>query len=172
MDARLAAPLSSFILLTLTREQYTYAIDGKEREKVKNDWMDPDHVLTRSTGQKDKGADASVGALYNEIYAPFAKWSHVPEQLVAYEVDDGWEMIGLAMLYWTLAVPGKQESGSKVKDKEGNEWDGVTPASFVFGYKKVDGGIRLKKTDITADPTAAVVGMLKRGMMKPEDLMK
>ena len=81
------------MLLIPTREQYTYAIDGKEREKVKNDWMDPDNVLTRSTGQKDKGADASVGALYNEIYAPFAKWSHVPEQLVAYEVDDGWEMI-------------------------------------------------------------------------------
>lgn len=134
--------------------------------------MTSDHVLIRTTGQKDSGAQASVDALYKEIYAPFAKWVHIPQHLICYEVDDGWEMIGLATLYWTLAVPGKAESGEKVKDAEGNEWDGCNPASFSFRYRKDGEGIRLAKTEIAADPTLAVVGMLKRGMMKAEDLMK
>ncbi|KAF3009475.1 hypothetical protein E8E13_002758 [Curvularia kusanoi] len=153
-------------------EEYTNVIDAKEFDKIKNDYMDPDHLLVRNTGQEDKGAAASVAAIQNEIYAPFAKWSHVPFQLVAYETDEGWEMIGMATFYWTLAVPGKQESGSKVKDAQGNEWDGATPGGFGFKYKKVDGGIRLSKTQIMVDRVTAAVEMLKRGMMKPEDLMK
>nr|GFD60684.1 hypothetical protein [Tanacetum cinerariifolium] len=74
--------------------------------------------------------------------------------------------------YWTLAVPGKQESGDKVKDAEGNEWDGAMPAAFNFKYRKDGDGIRMSQTEIAADPSATIVGMLKRGMMKPEDLMK
>ena len=68
--------------------------------------MTDDHLLIRTTGQKHTGAQESVDALYKEIYAPFAKWSHVPYHIVAYEVEEGWEMMGLATLYWTLAVPG------------------------------------------------------------------
>lgn len=134
--------------------------------------MAPDHVLVRTTGQKHEGADASLNALYREIYAPFAKWCHVPYSLVAHEVDDGWEMLGFATLYWTLAVPGKQESGNKVKDAQGNEWDGSNPAAFKFHYRKKGDGMQLARTEIAADPTGAVVEMLKRGMMKPDDLMK
>ena len=134
--------------------------------------MTSDHLLVRTTGQKHQGAAESVHALYKEMYAPFAKWAHVPYHIITYEVDDGWEMMGLATLYWTLAVPGKQESGDKVRDGQGNEWDGANPAAFNFRYRKVGDGIRLAKTEIAADPTGAVVGMLKRGMMKPEDLLK
>ena len=81
-------------------------------------------------------------------------------------------MMGYATLYWNLAVPGKTESGGGVKDDQGNVWDGAGPAAFNFRYRKVNGGIRLSKTEIAADPTAVVVGMLKRGVMKPEDLLK
>lgn len=135
--------------------------------------MTDDHLLIRTTGQKHTGAQASVEALYNDIYAPFAKWAHIPYHMITYEVEDGWEMMGLATLYWKLAVPGKTEdSGSKVKDKEGNEWDGANHAAYNFRYKKVGDEIRLAKTEIAADPTAVTVEMLKRGMMKPEDLLK
>ncbi|KAF3038963.1 hypothetical protein E8E12_001185 [Didymella heteroderae] len=153
-------------------EQYTYSFDGKAIDEVKNNAMSHDHVLIRTTGQKDSGAQASVDALYKEIYAPFAKWSHVPEHLICYEVDDGWEMMGFATLWWNLAVPGKQESGGKVKDAQGNEWDGANPAAFNFRYRRDGDSIRMCKTEVAADPSAAMVGMLKRGMMKPEDLMK
>ncbi|KAF2629221.1 hypothetical protein BU25DRAFT_409129 [Macroventuria anomochaeta] len=153
-------------------EQYTLTYDSKAYDEIKNNLLTDDHLLVRTTGQKHQGAQASADAMYKEIYAPFAKWSHVPYHIIAYEVDDGWEMMGLATLYWTLAVPAKQESGDKVRDAEGNEWDGANPAAFNFRYRKVGDGIRLAKTEIAADRTAAVVGMLKRGMMKPEDLLK
>jgi hypothetical protein len=94
---------------------------------------------------------------------------HDPEFLIAFDTDDGWGMLGLATLYWNLAAKG--EGGQKVKDKSGKEWDGAGPAAFKFGYTKVDGGIRLNRTEIMADSSKAVVMMLKRGMMKPEDLM-
>jgi len=146
--------------------------DSKSPEKIKT-LMTPDHQLVRTTGQKHSGASECIDALYKDIYAPFAKWAHVPYHIICYEVDEGWEMMGLAMLWWSLAVPGKQEGGGeKVKDGEGVEWDGCNPAAFNFRYKRDGEGIRLAKTEIAADPTVAVAAMLKRGMMKAEDLIK
>lgn len=162
-----------FYTSNASREQYTNAFDSKAHDEILKNFMADDHFLVRTTGQKDHGAKASLDALSNEVYAPFAKYTHIPNHLITYEVDDGWEMMGYATLYWNLAVPGKTESGDgKVKDAQGREWDGANPAAFNFRYRKVDGGIRLCKTEIAADPTSAVVGMLKRGMMKAEDLMK
>jgi hypothetical protein len=106
------------------------------------------------------------------MYTPFAEHRHIPNFFVCWEVEDGWEMTGLANFYWNLAVKG---DGAKVKDEEGNEWDGKVNSAFKFAYKKEgegNGGIRMAATSIHGDPTAAVVTMLKRGMMKPEDLMK
>lgn len=128
--------------------------------------------MVRTTGQRDQGARASLDALSKEIYAPFAKYTHIPTHIITYEVENGWEMMGYATLYWKFAVPGKTESGGGVKDDQGNEWDGAGPAAYIFRYRKVDGGIKLSMTQIAADPTPVVVGMLKRGMMKPEDLLK
>jgi len=159
--------------LIRSREQYTAAFDSKSHDELLNNLMTSDHLLVRTTGQKDEGAEASIAALSKEIYAPFAQYTHIPTHLVTYEVSDGWEMVGYATLYWNLAVPGKTEGGeTKVRDGQGREWDGCNPAAFNFKYRRVDGGIRLCKTEIAADPTSAVVGMLKRGMMKAEDLMK
>lgn len=78
-------------------------------------------------------------------------------------------MFGAATLYWNLAVSG---DGQKVKDRKGREWDGAVPASYKFTYVRQDGGIRMAKTQIFADQTGAMGTMLKRGMLKPEDLSK
>lgn len=81
-------------------------------------------------------------------------------------------MLGVATLYWNLHVSAK-DGGAKVKSTNGKEWDGAGPAAYSFHYvKQGDGGIRLSKTAIYANPTAAMVTMMKRGMMKPEDLVK
>lgn len=95
---------------------------------------------------------------------------HDPQFLVAWDDGDETEMLGVASLFYNLAASGE---GNKVKDRNGKEWDGMIPAAFDFRYVK-DGknGYKLSRTAIYNDPTAAVVGMLKRGMMKPEDLMK
>ena len=79
-------------------------------------------------------------------------------------------MLGVATLHWKLVVAA---DGSKVNDNTSKDWDGAGPAAFKFEYvKQSDGGIKLGSTEIFADPTAAMVTMLKRGMLKPEDLLK
>ncbi|KAF1925030.1 uncharacterized protein M421DRAFT_8291 [Didymella exigua CBS 183.55] len=153
-------------------EHYTNQFDAKAVDDVKNNLLTHDHVLVRTTGQMDAGAQASVDALYKVLYAPFAKWAHIPQHVICYAVEDGWEMMGHATLYWTLAVPGKQESGANVRDQEGNEWDGANPAAFNFRYRMEGGEIRMCRMEIAADPSTVIVSMLKRGMMKAEDLMK
>jgi hypothetical protein len=132
--------------------------------------MTNDHKLHKSTGEVVSGGDASFASLKNEIYAPLKDHLHDPQYVVCWEVENGWEMLGVATLYYNLAVPGE---GNKVKGRQGKEWDGAIPSAFDFRYvKQSDGGIKLSRTAIFSDPTAAVVGMLKRGMMKPEDLLK
>lgn len=78
-------------------------------------------------------------------------------------------MFGIANLWWTLATPGDQQ---KVKDTNGKEWDGATPGAFRFEYVKDGEGVKLKRTEIFSDPSQALVYMLKRGMLKADDLMK
>lgn len=126
--------------------------------------------MHKSTGEVVTGGDASFKAMREEIYAPLGQHLHDPQFLVAWDDGDETEMLGVASLFYNLAASGE---GNKVKDRNGKEWDGMIPAAFDFRYVK-DGknGYKLSRTAIYNDPTAAVVGMLKRGMMKPEDLMK
>ncbi|KAF2132492.1 hypothetical protein P153DRAFT_393472 [Dothidotthia symphoricarpi CBS 119687] len=152
-------------------EEYTNAIDAKAWDKEPySNWLAADHKLIKSTGEAVSGGDASWSSLSKEIYAPLSEHLHEPQFLVIWEVKDGWEMIGVATLYWNIVAP---SHGAGVKDRLGKEWNGAGPAAFKFHYvKQSDGGIKLAGTAIFADPTAAVVAMLKGGMMKPEDLLK
>jgi hypothetical protein len=115
------------------------------------------------------GGDAFFASLSKDVFAPFSEHLHDPEFLVVWETSDGWGMLGQATLYWNLAVKGDGTGG--VKDKSGKQWDGANRTAFRFGYVKEEGGIKLDRTEIMADSTAAVVLMLKRGMMKAEDLL-
>lgn len=152
-------------------EKYTNAVDDKAWDKdPSSDWFTSDCVLHKSTGEVVSGGDAAWKSLSKETYAPFSGHCHDPQFLVAWEIDGGWEMLGVATLYWTLAVPG--DGGAKVKDSKGKEWDGAGPAAFDFHYKKQGDDFRISKLAIYADPSAAMVTMMKRGMLKPEDLVK
>ncbi|KAH7392327.1 hypothetical protein DE146DRAFT_790847 [Phaeosphaeria sp. MPI-PUGE-AT-0046c] len=153
-------------------ENYTVEIVDKKvwNDKPSDDYLTSDHKLNKSTGEVVSGGDASFSAMRDEIYAPLAQHFHDPQYLVAWDDGDEHEMIGVASLFYNLAIPG---DGNKIKDRNGKSWDGVIPAAFHFRYVKDDEhGYKLSRTAIYNDPTAAVVGMLKRGMMKPEDLMK
>lgn len=153
------------------REEYANAVDAKAWDNEPySKWLTSEHVLHKSTGEVVSGGEMSWATLSKGVYAPFKEHLHDPSLIVAWEVGDGWEMLGVATLYWTLVAPG---DGSKTKDRSGKEWDGSSPAGFNFHYvKQSDGGIKLNKTAIYSDPSAAMVTMLKRGMMKPEDLLK
>ncbi|KAH7067199.1 hypothetical protein FB567DRAFT_634795 [Paraphoma chrysanthemicola] len=152
-------------------ENYTYACDRKAwNTEPASAYLTSDHTLQKSTGEIVSGGDASWSIFREELYAPMSAHCHDPTNLVCWENETGWEMLGVANLWYNLAVAGE---GEKVKDKQGKEWDGVIPAAFDFHYvKQGDGSIKLGKTSIYSNPTGAVVGMLKRGMMKPDDLLK
>ncbi|KAF1846460.1 uncharacterized protein K460DRAFT_377656 [Cucurbitaria berberidis CBS 394.84] len=142
-------------------ERYTNAVDSKawDTEPFSN-WSTSDHTLLQSTGETVPGGDSSWSSLRTEVYAPFAQHHHDPQFF----------MLGVATLHWNLVAPGEE---AKVKGRDGKEWDGSGPAAFNFRYvKQSDGGIWISRSAIFADPTVAVVAMLKRGMMKPEDFLK
>lgn len=157
------------------REQYTNAVDAKAWDsEPSSNWMTSDHKLYKSTGELVSGGEASFFCLSKELYAPFSAHLHDPDLLVCWESDGGWEMLGVATVYWNLAVPSAATSTSeKIKDRTGKEWEGAAPGAFAFKYaKQADGGIKLAKSAIYTDSTKAVVEMMKRGMIKPDDLMK
>lgn len=153
------------------REDYTLKVDKKVwNDKPSDDFLTPDHKLHKSTGEIVTGGDATFKAMREDIYAPFVEHLHDPQYLVSWDDGDEHEMLGVASLFYNLAVPGE---GEKIKDRAGKSWDGAIPAAFNFRYvKNGKDGYKLSRTAIFNDPTAAMVGMLKRGMMKPEDLMK
>ncbi|CAG5137076.1 uncharacterized protein ALTATR162_LOCUS35 [Alternaria atra] len=152
-------------------EDYINAVDAHkalDNEPYSN-WVSSSHIFTKSTGETISGGAASWTTLGKELYTPFASHLHDPFLLLCWENEEGWEMFGAATLYWNLAVSG---DGQKVKDRKGREWDGAGPASFKSTYVRQDGEIRLAGTQIFADQTGAMRTMLKRGMLKREDLLK
>ncbi|ORY19303.1 hypothetical protein BCR34DRAFT_210604 [Clohesyomyces aquaticus] len=150
-------------------EQYTLAADRKawDTEPYSN-WFTEDCALHKSTGEVVCGGDAAWKAI-KEVYAPFSEHQHIPQFIAVWERENGWEMLGVATLYWSLPVPGE---GVKVKDDNGKEWDGAGPAAFDFWYRKTNAGIRLEKEAIYVDSSVAVKEMVKRGMLKAEDIVK
>lgn len=127
-------------------------------------------VLVKSTGEVRDGGDASWKALSQEIYAPLKQHHHYPSYALAVETGtDTWEMTGLATLFWNLQVPGQ---GMNLSGPGGETWDGAIPSAFKFAYRKDGDDIKICRTEIFSDPSAALVAMLKSGMLKPEDLMK
>jgi hypothetical protein len=156
------------MLTAHSRETYTHAVDAKVwNTEPSGKYLTPQHTFVKPNGDTITGGDATFTSLQKEVYGHFSEHLHDPEFLVAWDTQDGWGMLGIATLYWNLAAKGDK----KVKDKSGKEWDGKGPAAFRFGYVKGTEGIRLERTEIMADSAGAVVEMLKRGMMKPEDLL-
>jgi hypothetical protein len=82
------------------------------------------------------------------------------------------EMIGSANMFADLPVPGGEKQHA---DLTGKKWDLRLPGMFHFEYVKDSSakhdGILLKSTKVYSDSGPAVVEMLKRGMVKPEQLL-
>ncbi|GIZ44971.1 hypothetical protein CKM354_000815500 [Cercospora kikuchii] len=173
-------------------ETYTKtAIDGKlfDKPAERSKWMSDDRkysvssqtrrsiltkatpdVLVKSTGEVRNGGDASWEAISKELYAPFKEHLHSPTYATAVQTGSNtWELTGLATLFWKLQVPGQ---GHNIADPSGKTWDGAIPSAFKFAFREEGGQIRISRTEISSDPSAALVAMLKTGMLKPEDLMK
>lgn len=136
-------------------------------------WYSKDWTLHKADGGVVSGREAGIAAL-KEIYGPLTAHFHEPYFLICTEIADGWDMIGQAKLFGNLN--GSPAAGeAKVKDRQGREWDMCVPGGFHFHYVKDPGaenggGILLKKTEIMSDSGVPMGIMLKRGLIKAQDL--
>jgi hypothetical protein len=80
-------------------------------------------------------------------------------------------MMGVAHIFADLAVPGEKTK----PDLSGRLWDVTVPGAFLFrcvadpsGPK----GFKVKSMTLYGDGTPVVGEMIKRGIVRPEDLAK
>jgi hypothetical protein len=143
---------------------------GQMFSKSSSEWHTENFSYHKSTGEIIEGGTKAFDAL-KETYAPFDGTNHEPNFLICWETKDGWEMLGQALLYGNLKAPGG--SGKVHTDVTGQKWDVGVPSAFHFAYVKDSSGpegIKLERTDIFSDSAPVLVEMLKRGMLKPEQL--
>jgi hypothetical protein len=76
-------------------------------------------------------------------------------------------------LFADLAVDGGEK---KFENIEGKKWDMGLPAMFRFEFVREEGskheGIKLMRSQIFSDTGPVIMEMLKKGMAKPESLVK
>ncbi|KAK4961937.1 hypothetical protein LTR10_002430 [Elasticomyces elasticus] len=152
-----------------TQEAFIYAgtWDETTRKHPAMKWMEH---YTKNVVDARKFDEPAISLTHSrmDLAEVDSEQVHDPSFLVCWETEKGWDMIGIANLWYNLQAPGDR----KVKGYGGKEWDGVLPGAFKFSYVKGgDDGVQLARTDIFSDPSTALVQMLKRGMLKPEQLM-
>lgn len=151
-------------------EDYTHRFDDGAYAKLSSAEMGhaPGFVYQKSTGEVIEGADDAWKALA-QTYAPFQSHVHDPIWLLCWETEKGWDMFGVAQVWYTLPAP-PSATEKKMKGYGDKEWDGMAPGAFHFSYWKTGSGIELGRTEIFNDASPVIVQMIKRGMLKPEEL--
>ncbi|KAJ6263726.1 hypothetical protein Dda_2296 [Drechslerella dactyloides] len=129
-----------------------------------------DFTFTKTDGTVLPPGEASWKG-WLEGYVFFTEHLHEARYVCVYERDGGWEMVGVANIYCNLPVPGERTK----TDLSGRKWDIVVPGSFIFNCVQDSAGpkgFKVKSMTLFGDRVPAVAEMIKRGMVKPEDLFK
>ncbi|KIW08374.1 uncharacterized protein PV09_01290 [Verruconis gallopava] len=127
-------------------------------------WHTADTVHQNSDGSVYTGLDACFTAI-QQIYAPFAAFVHEPRFWTVWEVDGGFEMVGQAVMYADLPVPGGEKAH---EDMNGKKWDLALQGMFHFWYSSDpsgNDGFKMKRSEVYSDTFPAVQEMMKRGMV-------
>jgi hypothetical protein len=136
-------------------------------------WYSKNWTLYKADGGVIFGREVGMAVL-KEIYNPLTAHFREPHLIVCIEVADGWDMIVQAKVFGNLKEsPAAGET--KVKDRQGREWDMCISGGFHFHYVKDPeaengGGIAPKKTEIKSNSGVPMGIMLKRGLIKAQDL--
>ncbi|EPS40822.1 hypothetical protein H072_5271 [Dactylellina haptotyla CBS 200.50] len=104
-------------------------------------------------------------------YAPFVEHLHKTRYACVYERNGEWEMFGFADICANLPVPGEKTK----TDSTGRKWDVMVPGAFKFTVVNdttSEKGYKIKTMTVFGDGVPVVGEMMKRGMIKPEDLGK
>jgi hypothetical protein len=151
-------------------EKFTKTWDsGEMKSRPRTEWMTEDSLMQKPNGERFRGQQAWDAGL--EMFAVFAAHKHEPSFFAVWETANGWEVLAKGTMFVDLIVPGEK----KFKDLEGREWDAASPGMFNFEFVRVEGalhdGIKCSRMESYSDSAAIMVEMVKRGMVKPEQLM-
>jgi hypothetical protein len=139
-----------------------------------SEWHTDDYTFIAPDGTVTTGGEPAVIATQDD-YRVFTAFIHEPVWASAYQAgDDGaWHVVAEAAVFANL--PGESRE-KKFKDRDGKMWDVKVGGMFRFEYVGVEGavhdGLKMRKLTCFCDTAPIAVEMLKRGLMKPEDLMK
>ncbi|KAE8378486.1 hypothetical protein BDV26DRAFT_281017 [Aspergillus bertholletiae] len=137
-----------------------------------SDWVTDDYLYIKPNGERRTGGAAAWEASKAD-YGAFRESHHEPTWVCVAEKDDGWEFVGEATLFIDLVKEGREK---KVQDMDGRRWDLSVGSMFRFVFVKdwtaKHDGIKIKSFQMYSDSGPVVVEMLKRGIMKTEDLLK
>jgi hypothetical protein len=137
-------------------------------------WHTEDFTFQKPDGTTTTDAASSWAAL-KETYAPFSAHYHEPVWVVIFEhpeIEGGYVLMGRGTIFGKFVVP--REGSAKVRDMQGREWEFGGAGAFYFEYVKDEAGpkgMKLKTQKIYADGVGLVGEMLKRGMVKPEQIL-
>ncbi|KAL8795148.1 MAG: hypothetical protein Q9195_002303 [Heterodermia aff. obscurata] len=141
-----------------------------------SEWHHADWHLTKADNSVVSGGHEVWTEGIPSIYGPFAGHLHDPTFLIVWETEEGYEMIGEANVFLDLGGAEEGEGGKKEKDSKGKEWDAVMPGSFHFWFARAEGGegnthgLVMKRTQLFADSAPVKSLMVKKGLLKKEDL--
>ena len=142
--------------------------NGDMKSRPYTEWHTEDFTLYKENGKVFTGAEAWAADL--EAVAPFAKQTHEPVWLCISETPTGYEFVGNAKLFFNLLVPGEKS----LVDVQGREWDGVIQGMFHFTFVRDPTGpkgLKMSVEKVFADGSPVISLLLKRGMLKPEELI-
>jgi hypothetical protein len=149
----------------------TNAWDSGEAKKMPwDEWNSTDFTYRKGDGVSVRG-EAGFNAMLKD-YSPMAAHVHEPRSVACWETQNGWEILAEAMLYLDLPVPGAEK---KQADLTGRKWDLAVPGMFRFVLVKEAGskhdGLKTEALEANADGSSVLIEMVKRGMVKPEQLL-
>ncbi|KAB8225049.1 hypothetical protein BDV33DRAFT_198895 [Aspergillus novoparasiticus] len=154
-------------------EKCTVAWDTRESWSTPwSDWVTDDYTYIKPNGQRFTGGETAWEASKAD-YSAFKLSYHEPKWVCVAEKVDGWEFVGEATLFIDLP----REGGiKKAVDLDGRRWDLGLECMFRFNFVKdwtaKHDGIKIRSMQIYSDSGPVVEEMLRRGIMKPEELLR
>lgn len=158
-------------------EKLTKTFDTRESwSHPWSEWHTDDYTFIAPNGIVTAGGETAVTATQDD-YRAFTAFIHEPVWACVYQDGEGgpWHVVAEAAVFADLPETGTARE-KKFKDREGKKWDVKVGGMFRFEFVGVEGavhdGLKMRRLTCFCDTAPMAAEMLKRGLMKPEDLMK
>jgi len=155
-------------------EKFTKAFDSRESwSGPYSDWHTDDYTFIKPNGEVTTGGDPAFKAS-QELYSAFTSSLHEPKWACAWETPNIWYVVGEATVYGDFPDTGTERK--RFLDRTGRTWDIRLHGMFQFEFVKekdtIHDGMKLKRLQVYCDTNPLVMEMLKKGMIKADDISK